>query len=168
MWIFETPADCDGSLLSIQWEGSIPANGSVVLLKIDGETQDDEFPGSMAVESETVYAFALLVISNTSESEFTEEPRITALVTLLDVPDLTERFEDLEITVAGDGLRIPLTLPFQGIANVLLTLQDTGDAVGIRVVDKEFPPTQAGPLIKAYDDTGTATTAIFDAVVIGW
>lgn len=84
---------------------------------------------------------------------------------ITDLPDIFESFEDLEITDAGAGLRLPITLTWRRIKFIPMTRQDDGgDAVDLVIIDKD---PDLGPLIKAIDASGAFTTALFDVNEMG-
>jgi hypothetical protein len=89
--------------------------------------------------------------------------KITDLQFVLDVPDIEETLTD--VAIASGGTRLPITKTYRQIVSVQLTLQDTGTAVALRRADLDAT---IGPLIKALDAAGAATTATIDAVVKGY
>lgn len=92
---------------------------------------------------------------------------ITEFDVIIDVPDIVENIQDLEITTAGDGLRIPITKTYSAIKIVDVIIQDDGSAtaVGYRVIDKN---PSLGPLVKLVDSSGAYTTGDFDVNIIGY
>jgi len=90
----------------------------------------------------------------------TVQGKVSNFAAELDVADIAEAFEDLPI--AALGTRLPVTYTYARIKTVSLTLQDDGGlAAQLKIVDKE----RTGPLIKAFDAAGVATTAVVDARV---
>jgi hypothetical protein len=86
------------------------------------------------------------------------------LSVLLDVRDLLETLEDVPISAIGT--RLALTQSYREIVMVRTELEDDGgSAAYIKVLDKN--PT-LGPLIKAFNSSNVATTAVIDAVVHGY
>ena len=89
--------------------------------------------------------------------------KIETLSFKLDVPDVTEHFEDLAI--AAGGTRLPITKTYRDIANVQVTVQDDGGAgITARIIDKSA--TQ-GPQIKVLNSSATAVAGTIDAQVQG-
>jgi predicted phage tail protein len=83
---------------------------------------------------------------------------------IVDVDDIVERFSN--ISVGSGGTRLPITKTYTSISVVNLTLQyDGGSSYTVRVLDKD---PVLGPLVKAYDLTGAATTGHVDAVIEGY
>lgn len=86
------------------------------------------------------------------------------LSVLLDVRDILETLEDVPISAIGT--RLALTQSYREIVMVRTELEDDGgSAAYVKVIDKN--PT-LGPLIKAYNSSNVATTAVIDAVVHGY
>ena len=90
---------------------------------------------------------------------------INTLAALLDVPDVIEVLEDAAISSAGTT-RLPITQSFRAITAVQLTLQDTG--TGARSVIAFDKDEVNGPLVKAYDGSGSLVNASVDATVQGY
>lgn len=91
-------------------------------------------------------------------------PIISEFTAKQDVPDVIERFNDIDI--ADTGTRLSLTLPFTAILNISLTLQeDSGDAVTAKYIDKNAA---LGPLIGCFDAAGALTPGSVDATVQGY
>ena len=91
-------------------------------------------------------------------------PTVNALELNLDVPDITEAFEDLSIS--SSGTRLPITKTYRGIRHVTLTLQTDGSgAASLKVDDKDET---LGPLIYAYNTSGTAVNTTIDAFIRGY
>lgn len=86
------------------------------------------------------------------------------LSVIFDVRDLLETLENVPISAAGT--RLALTQSYREIVMVRTELEeDGGSAAYVKVLDKN--PT-LGPLIKAYNSSNVATTAVIDAVVHGY
>lgn len=82
---------------------------------------------------------------------------------IFDVEDETERIEDLSLLAAGT--RVPITKTYRSIESVNITLQDdAGTAETVKLLDKDET---LGPLLKAFDSTQTATTAVVDVTITG-
>ena len=91
--------------------------------------------------------------------------RITKAILKIDVVDIIETVDDASIAITT-GSRLPLVKVFKVIQNVQITLQDDGgDAVGIRIIDKNAT---FGPLIQCIDADGNAVAGIVDAIVQGF
>lgn len=83
----------------------------------------------------------------------------------ISVPVISERLNDVVIT-AGSGSRLPITLTYQAIDNVQVTVQADGNgAIGARIDDKSAT---LGPLIKTFDAGGSAVAGLIDAYVQGY
>jgi hypothetical protein len=81
----------------------------------------------------------------------------------LDVEDSEEALED--VSIAAGGTRLPVTKSFANIKVVNITLQDDGgSAATVRVFDKET----TGPLVKAFDISGSTVSATVDARIQGY
>jgi hypothetical protein len=94
----------------------------------------------------------------------TVQGRITALKVQIDVPDIVEHLAD--VAIVSGGTRLPVTKSYRKIVNVQLTLQDDGgSAVRAEVKDKDA---SLGPLIAAYDGSGSGASATLDATVQGY
>jgi hypothetical protein len=88
---------------------------------------------------------------------------IRELVTIQDVPDIVEHFDDL--VISASGTRIPITKDYRKILRVYAPIQGGGTAVGWVVSDKD---TSTGPLIYLVDGTGTHVSGTVDATVQGY
>lgn len=167
------PPNSGGSSMTLALAGAVPAEAALAAFYlIDGAMDAYEvFPGRLTVEEGATYYFQIVLVPhNAGQTAYAIQPRITALSVNIDVPDIEERFEDLVITDPAAGLRLPLQKQYNAVVYVSLTLQDApgATAVGMRVLDKARPPSEIGPLVKAYDDVGAPATALFDAVVRGY
>jgi predicted phage tail protein len=88
---------------------------------------------------------------------------ISALIAVLDVHDIIEVLEGVAISAAGT--RLPITLPFRHVVNIVPTLNfDGGNAVNIRIKDYDAA---LGPLVEAINGaappvavTGNANFAV--------
>lgn len=81
-----------------------------------------------------------------------------------DVPDISESFSSLAL--ASGGTRLTLTKTYRALVIVAPTLvYDGGSAVMVRAMDKDV---SAGPLVQAFDASGTGTTATVDVIVQGY
>lgn len=82
----------------------------------------------------------------------------------IDVPDITEEFED--VSISSGGTRLSLTKTYTVIKTVLLTLQDdAGAGVFARVDDKSI---SLGPLVQVFDNSSVTTTGLVDARIVGY
>lgn len=91
-------------------------------------------------------------------------PKITALDLNLDVPDVTEAIEDF--SVSSSGSRLPITKAYRGIGYVTLTMQTDGSGVAsLKIDDKNHT---LGPLVYAYNSSGTAVNTTIDAFIRGY
>ena len=180
IWHFTAPPGSTGSQLTVECNavgaprevfyrrGPIPPeNGGIFEVF-------ETFPGALsAVEGEEYY-FLVIVFGSVLEAG-AARPYIETHATILDVPDIVERFQDVEITApdAATGIRLPIERTYNQILGVSgLVIQDTGTgAMALEVVDKGDPspvnPT-GGPLVRAKDETGAYVACIFDAEVFGF
>lgn len=95
----------------------------------------------------------------------TERGVINEMTVIIDAEDVEEIVED--INIAPGGTRIPLTASFSVIKIVSVIIQDNGGsatAVGYRVIDKD---PVLGPMVEAYDASGTAVNALVDVTIKG-
>jgi hypothetical protein len=82
---------------------------------------------------------------------------------LNDVPDITERLND--IVISASGTRLPLAKTYSTIANVQLTLQaDGGTAAKVEIGDK----LASGPMIYCRNAAGSQVSGKIDAIVQGY
>jgi len=89
--------------------------------------------------------------------------RIGTCRLVIDVPDVVERFNDVEVPVGG--MRLPITKNWNQIMNIQLTLQsDGGSAVQAKWIDKDAV---LGPLIICTDSAGASVAGNVDAVLQG-
>jgi len=117
------------------------------------------FPGS--IESEAgEYIFKYTV----PKQQSTEPPILQDIITRLDVGDIQERLGD--VVIAAGGTRLPIVKEYREIVTVNLTLQDdNGNAVTLRVEDKDVT---LGPLVQAFNSSGTSVSATVDALIQGF
>lgn len=140
-------------------ETTLEGNGSVIKYKKTTDTQWLPVVLGQPVEVGT-YDIMVMVPKGTIQG------RISALSVIIDSPDVTEYFNDLVITNAASGIRLPIVNNYNTIKNVSITIQDIGTtAVGARLVDKD--PVN-GPLVKLVDASGAFTTGTFDAQLKGF
>jgi hypothetical protein len=88
---------------------------------------------------------------------------IRRLVAVLDAPRIDEALAD--IALAAGGTRLPIAQPYRGIGAVTVTLQGGTTALGVRIIDKD---PDLGPLVRAFDTSGTGVAATVDAVITGY
>lgn len=89
---------------------------------------------------------------------------LSALVLSVDTPDRTAVVSG--VTLAADGSRVPLPVPaWRVLRAVVGTLYGTGTAATVRVLDRD---SGAGPLVRAYDSTGTGVAATADFHLTGY
>lgn len=113
-------------------------------------------PGSLDVEVDD-YTIRLTTFSGTRQA------KVMAITTILDVPDVVERLAD--VAIPAGGVRLTLANAFTAITEVKPTLQVSGTAVRIDVVDLDA---QLGPLVVAVAAGGALVPGIADFVVIGY
>lgn len=116
------------------------------------------WPGSLVISGgQNVYFRISLTGGNT-------QGQISALTSILDVPDVIENFND--VAVSPGGTRLAITRVYRVIQNVKLTLQsDGGTGVGVRIVDKDEA---LGPLVEVIDSSGTSVAGVLDATTQGY
>lgn len=114
------------------------------------------WPGSVFTKPDT-YQFRITTGAGVTRG------RISEFTPTIDVPDVIQRIENLSL-VSG-GQRLALTKTFNKIVAVNATLQGGGTATTIKVLDKN---NTLGPLVQAYDNTLTGTTATADFVIQGY
>jgi len=129
------------------------------------------FPGSVITDETKTYIFYFFHSDPTPIIGL--RPKLIQFKVLQDVPDIIERFEDVVITDASAGVRLPIQRTYKKIVTVhgFVLQDDAGDAVTIKTIDKGFPSNvlpEEGPLIKAFDAAGDPTTASFDVTVGGY
>lgn len=81
---------------------------------------------------------------------------------VVDVPDIVERFTEVEITSASSGVRLTPAAARRVIDYVTFGAATGSDLAYLRIIDRN--PT-LGPLIKGYDIADAETTGIFDATM---
>ncbi|WKB52318.1 phage tail protein [Eleftheria terrae] len=90
--------------------------------------------------------------------------RVLQLTPHLDVPDLTERLDDVPVSLGGT--RLPVGKAYRVIKNIQLTVQSDGQGgVGARIVDKQVSP---GPLVQVLDINNTSVPGVVDAYIQGY
>jgi hypothetical protein len=166
---FAAPAGTDGYPITV----SIDSTNAVYELWYGPNAFDTNkiWPGvGIADESEWLWFNLQIKAAGATAAR----PTFSDIVIMVDVPDITEHFEDLAITVAADGVRLPIARAYHEILGVggLTMQQDAHGAVVLKVVDKGYPTATAptdGPLVKAYNAAGTAVQVdAFDATVWGY
>jgi hypothetical protein len=122
-----------------------------------------EIPRQLTVEAGRTYRFRLKVdpLVDFTESRFV----VTDIKTVVDVDDIVMRLTDVEITDAANGVRIEPDPRMTQVVEVVLTQRAPSAARSLVVVDRTVT---TGIIIKAYDGSGAATTARFDAVIRGY
>ena len=117
----------------------------------------ETWPGSITVAND-IYNFRV------STGQGTVQGTVTELTVTVDLPDLNDFLGD--VSISAGGTRLSLTKTFDTIQVVNLTLQDdAGTAETLRIIDKNAV---TGPLVKAFDASDVATTALIDAHVQGY
>jgi hypothetical protein len=176
--LYEAPTGSGGSRLWVQSTLEDMA-GLGVLYAVNPNMESIVIPDDLALMPETLLviegATYLFAMRGTPALAGDPRPAIAELSIVIDVPDIVERFEDVEIPggSASSGVRLPIEATYNKIMGVGgLTLQDTSTgAIMLEVIDKGTPsaenPTD-GPLIKAKDVSGSYVGATFDAEVWGY
>lgn len=115
------------------------------------------WPGSIVALNEP---YDVRVITAQSGTQGT----ISDLIFTIDMPDITEHFED--VVISSGGTRLPITQTYRAIKTVSVTVQSDGNnGIGERVIDKSAT---LGPQIKVYDAAGSAVTGLIDATIRGY
>lgn len=118
------------------------------------------FGGYIPKAEEGEYKFRLSIPSQFGSTT----PTIEGLTVSLDVPDITETLND--VSISSGGTRLPITKTYRGISYVTLTMQTDGSGVtSLKVDDKDEV---LGPLIYAYNTSGTAVSTTIDAFIRGY
>lgn len=126
----------------------------------NGGTTYTPFSGVLPEVVAGQYKFKLIIPSQFGGSA----PKITDLLLNLDVPDITERLDD--VAISETGTRLPITKAYRGIGFVTLTMQTDGSGVtSLKVSDKNHT---LGPLVYAYNSSGTAVNTTIDAFIRGY
>ena len=116
------------------------------------------WPGVLAVLGDLSLDFLI------TTGEAITQGRVNTFIALLDAPDVSEEINDL-VTAAG-GTRLPITKSYRVIKTVQLTVQADGNgAITARTEDKSAT---LGPLVKAFNSSGTAVIGFLDATVRGY
>lgn len=118
------------------------------------------FSGIVPNVIEGQYKFKLIIPAQFGSTA----TKITGLLVNLDVPDVNERLED--VAISATGTRLPITKTYRGISFVSLTMQTDGSGVvALKVSDKNHT---LGPLVYAYNSSGTAVNTTIDAFIRGY
>ena len=169
-WDFTPPAGTGGYPLTV----SVDAVDAAFDLWFGTSAVDlRPWPGQIIADEAVTYWFQLEIKAAGATAA---RPTFNDISILVDVPDITEHFEDLTISDydADTGIRLPIARTYHEILGVggLTMQQDDYKAVVIKVVDKGSPsavaPTE-GPLVKALNAAGDAVQVdAFDATVWGY
>lgn len=158
-WTFEVLAADAGADLTVEVVLSNGFNQRVDYIPPNYAGEKLAFPGQVLAE-EGVYTFFLAI----PQQQSTTAPVIQDIITRLDVGDIEERLGD--VVLAAGGTRLPIVRDYREIVVVNLTLQDDGGtATRIKIIDKDAT---LGPLVQAFDDTGTGVSATIDALIQGY
>lgn len=158
-WVFEVLEADEGSDLTVEVVLGAPINENVSYVPPNYSGAPLAFPGAVAAEA-GVYQFKLTV----PQQQLAFPPIIQNIITRLDVGDIQERLGDVILSPAGT--RLPIVKDYREIVVVNLTLQeDGGGASAIKIIDKD---PALGPLVQAFNDSGTAVGAKVDALIQGY
>lgn len=158
-WTFEVLAADEGAALTVEVVLSNGFNQRVDYIPPNYTGEPLAFPGAITAE-EGVYTFTLAI----PQQQLPSPPIVENVITRLDVGDIQERLGD--VVISAGGTRLPIVRDYREIVTVNLTLQDDGGtAVTLRVIDKDVI---SGPLVRAYDDSGTQVSATIDALIQGY
>lgn len=118
------------------------------------------FPGSLGPFDSTAdsYAFRLTTVSGPVQGVCSQFDIV------IDVPDITESFED--VVIAAGSTRLTLTKTYRAIKTVNATVQTDGNGgISARIIDKSET---LGPDIEVLNAAGTAVTGLIDATIQGY
>lgn len=91
-------------------------------------------------------------------------PRVKQLKAVIDVADVSEVLTDVALTPGGS--RLPITKSFRAIVTVGdISIVGAGDAVAVKILDKDA---DLGPLLAAYDASGTSVATTINATPQGY
>ncbi|MCS6243784.1 MAG: hypothetical protein H2172_08015 [Opitutus sp.] len=114
-------------------------------------------PGQVTVSGNTIYDFRI------STGEAQTQGTVTAFAVVVDAPDVIESINNA--VLASGGTRLALTKTYKVIKNISLTIQQDGNgAASIQILDK----LKAGPLVRAFNTSGTGVAALIDATIQGY
>ena len=155
-----TVADQDaGSQFTID-EEVVADSYQLEFIPPDGGSSYIPFGGYIQRAEKGMYEFRLSVPSQFGSSV----PTIEWIEVSLDVPDITEALND--ISISSSGTRLPITKTYRGIRYVTLTMQTDGSGVtSLKVDDKDE---SLGPLVYAYNSSGTTVNTTIDAFIRGY
>lgn len=158
-WTFAVAAQDVGSSLTVEVLLSNGFNERVDYIPPNFTGSALAFPGAVTAEQGT-YQFFFAV----PQQQLPSPPIVQDIITRLDVEDIQERLGD--VVIASGGTRLPIVRTYREIVVVNLTLQDdAGTASAIKIIDKDA---SLGPLVQAFDDSGTAVSATIDALIQGF
>lgn len=139
-----------GLLLQNDDEALLPDEGALLL---DGPQPFSAWPGTLDYRKREKIDFRVVTEAGSRRGI------ISALAVKIDVPDVTESFQDLAI--APGGTRLPLTNTYRVIDYIgTITVQDTGTGAAYPVVIDKNPT--LGPLIEVRNSSGTSVAAVID------
>lgn len=115
------------------------------------------WPGSVTVDGFSEFRFRITVQGGQMQGAIRE------LSAVVDVPDITERLQD--IAISSGGTRLPIAKTYHAIRTVQLTVQAGGTGRSAMTVDKD--PT-LGPLVQIFNAAGTAVAGVLDADIQGY
>lgn len=115
------------------------------------------WPGSIEGIEEAQYQFKIDIPKSETQSIIDE------VAVIIDADSIIEIFTDVAISAAGT--RVPLSLITHAVTNVQGTPQGSGTGISVVAVDKNVT---SGPLIKVFDDTGTAVSGVVDLSIGGY
>lgn len=130
-----------------------------VYYREQGSTAWLRWPGWIDAAAGVTYEFRLVVDGGQTRG------RVLAFAAQIDKPDLEERIDDFVVASSGT-VRLPITLTFAAIKQVLLTVQADGNGgTSARVIDKDET---LGPSIEVLNASGTRVQGLIDARVRGY
>lgn len=115
-----------------------------------------DFPEYVDLQSGDVFQFKLTNPGGESQST------VTNFDVIIDVEDELEQFQGIVLDPAGS--RLPLTKTYRSIRVVNGNLRSGSTAVSVQVIDFD---NSLGPLVRAFDATGTGVTATIDGFIQG-
>lgn len=158
-YFFEVDPQDEGAALSVEVVLSNGFNENLKYIPPGYSGEPLAFPGAITAIA-GVYEFRFTV----PQQQLPSPPIVEDIITRLDVGDVQERLGDVAIDAAGT--RLPIVRNYRQIVVVNMTLQQDGNgATSIQILDKDET---LGPLVRAFDDTGTAVDATIDALIQGY
>jgi len=118
------------------------------------------WPGALDIDGPESLGFRISTAGGATRGE------VHVATVQIDVPDVTEKFNDLVISPAGT--RLPITKTYRVIKNVNLTVQADGNGgISARIKNADKSAT-LGPLVEVVNKLEAAVTGLIDAEIQGY